>query len=140
MSSGYERPGLKLTFPDTELAGLEIRCRRLSLGRLLEINKLRFLRTNEVENEEDLDALVQRLTAPLHKAIKSWNLLDGGEPVPVTAETIADLDWSLMKAITGALLTEATTVPAPLPKPSGDGEKPSDLEASIPMEAPSSSL
>lgn len=134
---GYKRPPLLLTFTNPEFEGLEVRCRRPSVGDILDLAQLRGITSaaSEADIQERVDALMTRLAS----LIVSWNLLDDNdEPVKITAESIAAQDFYLMIAITGALLdASGAGVRPPLPRPSDDGAP--SLAASIPMETLSES-
>lgn len=140
---GYVRAFLKLSFDDPELAGFEVRAKRLNVGGLLELSQLRHLAGLKDDDPNVLEGL-QQVFQGLSKVIVSWNLEepedpadpDGpARPVPVTAETLADQDLGLLMAIIDALTSATTGVSGPLGRNSPSGEP--SLEASLPMEIPS---
>lgn len=137
---GYVRAHLKLTFDDPELADFTVRAKRLNIGQLLELSKLRHLaglKDDDAQVEEGL----QQVFEALSKVITSWNLEEPEDQenpdgptrkVPVTAETIADQDLALLVAIIDALQGATTGVSGPLGRTSSGGEP--SLEESIPMD------
>lgn len=121
---GYTRTKtFDMRFKEGEMAGLEVRCRRVSVGTLFDVGAIVDRRK---ESKEAFTAAVEELA----KVIVSWNYEDDdGNPVPISAETLleedADFILGLFKAWTDAL----GGVPAPLEQASPDGE----MEAQIPM-------
>jgi hypothetical protein len=135
--AGYKRPPLLLVFDGEEYEGLEVRCRRPTIGDILDLARLRSIgpATTEADVLGKLDGLMARMAS----LITSWNLVDDqDEPVPVTAETVAAQDYAFMMAIVSAIGAAGAAVRPPLPRPSEDGVP--SLEASIPMETLSPSL
>lgn len=137
---GYVRAFLKLSFDDPELAGFEVRVRRLNIERLLELGELRHLSGLKDDTPEVREGLAKVFDG-LAKVIVSWNLEDPVDPtdpmsevrpVPVTAATVGDQDIDLLLAIVDALTNATTGVSGPLVANSSGGDQ--LLEASLPME------
>ncbi|MEU8362316.1 hypothetical protein AB0C27_40490 [Nonomuraea sp. NPDC048882] len=131
---GYKRARtVKLTWADdTELAGFEVRAKRISvrkflaLAPLLEADLASFSK-EEVDQMEDLFLMFGR-------ELVSWNLEDEdtGEPIPCTPDAFLDADLPLAVEIITAYGQNVAGVSPPLDggSPSGDQSQ----EASIPME------
>lgn len=137
---GYVRAFLKLSFDDPELAGFEVRAKRLNIGRLLELSKLRHLRGLK-DDDPEIEAGLAEVFSALSKVIVSWNLEEPADPadpdgptrpVPVSADAIADQDLGLLMAIIDALQDATTGVSGPLGANSSGGVP--SLEGSIPMD------
>lgn len=142
---GYVRAFLKLSFDDPELAGFEVRARRLNVGRLLELSKLRHL-AGLKDDDPQVEAGMNEVFGALAKVIVSWNLEEPADPsdpdgptqpVPVSAQTIADQDLGLLMAVIDALQDATTGVSGPLGATSSGGDL--SLEGSIPMDVLSES-
>jgi hypothetical protein len=135
--AGYRRPPLLLVFDGEQYEGLEVRCRRPTIGDILDLARLRTVTADATEAA--VMAKVDGLMARMASLITAWNLVgEDDEPVPVTAETVAGQDYEFVLAIAGAIGAGGAGVAPPLPQPS-EGGVPS-LEASIPMETLSPSL
>lgn len=145
MGSRYRRPLIKLTWADdTEFAGLEVRCRRISCTELFELERARAaVREQADRSTRDVWEPVQRLlvgvlgrdanpAAPtLGPVIVDWNLDDHqGRPVLVTLTGIQSQDLALTVEISTQLIRAVTGVPDPLPQPSAEDP---GVEADIPM-------
>jgi hypothetical protein len=132
---GFRRKNLVLTFPeDSDFADLRIKSKRLNVDQLLELAALRNLNPRDPESLAEL----KRIAPVLAGVLIEWNYEDdGGEPVPLTARTIGDLDYELAVAVLRALIGAASGVSRPLPPPPSDGEQ--FPEGSIPMETASES-
>jgi hypothetical protein len=129
---GYKRPTLKLEFEDPEMDGLEVRCRRPSIGAFMDLLGFwdRPLGDIEVRTE---------VAGEIRKALISWNLEDDDDQaVPLTVEALLDLDTPMFKALYRAIVKVNSTVPAPLDGRSTAGEP--FPEGSIPMEIRSPDL
>jgi hypothetical protein len=135
---GYQRSLLKLTFTDPEFAGLEIRAKRISFGKLLGLLELKGLEKFSDASPEVRTALTG-LFRDLSNTIVSWNLEDPnlddpdgpGIPVPVSPEALENLDPPLVMAVVDAIREASVGVAAPLESSSSGGGQ--SLEASIPM-------
>jgi hypothetical protein len=131
--AGYRRPLLRLKFADPEMSGLEVLSQRISMGDLAHFSRIGDLRDVDLR-----DAYLEELHERLAHRIQSWNLeTPDGQPVPTTADAIADQDKDLIMGIVDALMDTAD-VPAPLGQPSANGSR--SVEASMPMETLSVSL
>lgn len=125
---GYQRSTLKLVWPeDSELHGLEVRLKRLSVGQIMDLSAL-----GESPEFEKM-SLAEWLAHRLEQVLISWNLDDADEtPVPATADGIRTVDIDLVRDILDAATAAVARPAPPLPGPSSDGEQ--SPEASIPTE------
>lgn len=128
--AGYERSTLKLVFDEEQYDGLEIRSKRLSVGAMLSFGDL--LDTNWRTDRASGIAAFNDLAAELAKVLTSWNLEEGGVPVPLDVEHIAAQDFEFVVDIAHMLMRATTGVSRPLSRPSSGGD--TSVEASIPME------
>lgn len=129
---GFARPNLKLRWAEPhELAGLEIRIRRLSIGQALRLTSLADLK-DAFASGGDATAELDELFHILAGKIIGWNLEDGnGAPVPVSVDTVCDLDIDMVLWIVEAWLDSIGGTNAPLaPTPAASEEAALD----IPME------
>lgn len=139
---GFKRAKtIKLTWADdTEFAGLEVRARRVSIGKFLELGPT----LEALGNLSNLDLKdlgpVRGMFLELGEALISWNLEDEetGEPVPCTPEMLLEQDIAFVNEVLSCWAEHIAGVPAPLEQPSPSGEP--SLEASLPMEPLSQSL
>lgn len=131
---GYKRKTYRLKWPeDSDLHGLEINLRGLSIGDLEKVSNLRLEGAGN-----NLDQILPVLDI-FAKALISWNLLDEWDnPVHTTIEAIQEQDARMLIAAVLAWVEVVSDIPVPLRKPSPDGEP--FPEASIPMETLSPSL
>jgi hypothetical protein len=132
-----QRKIYNLKFQDEELAGLEVKAKGLNLGQLLEMMSAKATREAGGEGREEATRfMVHRLI----DALVSWNAEDEdtGLPIPQTVDGVLSQDPEFYMAIIDAWTTAMNGVPAPLPETSIDGS--TSVEASIPMDVPSSSL
>lgn len=121
---GYQRPLLRLKFEDPEMAGLEVVCKRPSVG--------------QIELFDKTDRQLDEQLVVLQTCLISWNLEDeDGNPVPITIEGLKSQDQPFLAALIDAWTGQAVKVPGPLGRSLPSGE-PSPVE-SIPMEALSES-
>lgn len=142
---GYTRTKtVKLTWADGELAGLEVRARRVSIAKFLDLGPV--LDGIDADGMEGL-AGVRDLALEFGKILVSWNLEDEVEddegnvsvvPVPCTPTEFLNQDIALVKAIIDAWAEHIAGVAAPLGEPSSSGDQ--SLEESLPMEVLSPSL
>lgn len=129
--SGFVRKSLRLVFDDPELEGLEVKARRLNIGQMLDLMELRGL-ASAGDASEEVRLGMKRVFGVLAGALLSWNLEEpAGVPVPLNADTLAELDMGFVMAIIDALRDATTAVPVPLGPRSSAGV-PSE-ELSIPM-------
>lgn len=137
---GYKRARtVKLTWAaDTELAGFEVRARRISVRKFLALAPL--LEADLASfSKEEVDQM-QDLFLQFGGELVSWNLEDEdtGEPIPCTPDTFLDADLQLAIEIITAYGQNVAGVSPPLPQPAPSGDP--SLEASLPMETLSPSL
>lgn len=131
---GYKRKTYRLRWPEeSDLHGLEINLRGLSIG---DLEKVSNLRLQGAGNNMDQILPVLGIFA---KALISWNLLgEDDQPVSITLESIQEQDARMLIAAVLAWVEVVSDIPVPLRKPSPDGEP--FPEESIPMETLSPSL
>jgi hypothetical protein len=123
---GYKRPTLKLAFEAAEMDGLEVRCRRPSVGAYFDLLDAADKPIGDEANRRVLAEHVMPL-------IIDWNLEDeDGVPVPATVDGFLAQDTPFIRQITQAVVDVNRQVPGPLAGPSPDGE-PFPVD-SIPME------
>lgn len=133
---GYQRPIIKLTFDDPEMAGFEARAERLTIDGMLKVSTMAELDSADWSKRE---AMLEELFTALADALLSWNLEDRkGNPVPLTPAGLRKQDMQFITQITGALTRASADVPAPLAPASPNGEQ--FQEALIPMETLSPNL
>jgi hypothetical protein len=123
---GFKRSTLVLEFADPEFDGLEVRCRRMSMGQALDIDEL----IGGKITRERISALVKMIA----DGVLSWNLLDDNDvPVPATVEGLMEQDPVFVLGLARAWLKTATDIPSPLESSSVGGD--TSLVESIPMES-----
>lgn len=132
---GYKRPGrtflLKFSAPD--MAGFECEMRSLSVGNLLKMTRL----ASEVASgkEEGAEELLRLFASRL----VSWNLEDGGGPVPADFDGVATVeDLPFLMRVIMAWAEAVASVDTPLPEGSSNGRL--SEEASLNLAASSRSL
>jgi len=133
--SGYVYPvkTFVLIFADPDMDGLKVEVSSVPSGVLLELDRLTDPQNWQGLTRAEQKPRISELYTLLAGAVQSWNLTDrDGEPVPTTVEGMWTQEWDLMRAIIWAWYHALIEVPAPLPRPSGDGGQ--SVEASIPME------
>lgn len=139
MAKGF-RPEPKryhLTFPDTDLDGLEVTMKSLSVkayGEMLRAAVIRGL------NDEALNANDEVL-ALFAARLESWNLLDPetGEPVGTDLDSVLAADRAIVGQVVTGWQVALVTVPKTSKSGSPNGEiSPSDLEALAASSGPSS--
>jgi hypothetical protein len=130
--SGYRRSRtVKLTWAGGEFAGLEIRVRRISVRRYLDLAPL--LDGQLDTDTEDGRKAALELLSEFGSLIRSWNLQDeDGEPVPCTAEAFLDQDPTFVREVLDQWAAAVAGVSAPLETPSSAGAP--FPEGSIPMD------
>jgi hypothetical protein len=134
---GYKRRTYRLTFDDPALEGLEVVMRGASVAELTQFSELSSLGEGlmKPENAESL----AELYAMLSRKVVRWNLEDeDDQPIPCTAETLADEDSRVVLAIMAGWADAVAGVPAPLARRSTGGEQ--LVAPSMPMETLSESL
>lgn len=119
---------LNLLFENPELEGLEVRARSLSMGRVLEVAKLRDM----VKGEGGEEGALIELFKVFEQALVSWNLEGDDGPVAMTVDGLLSLDMSLALMIVMTWFDSITAVGEALGKGSTSGSP--TLEASMPME------
>lgn len=129
MSKGYRKKAtiFKLIFDDPELNGLEVKCKSVSMGKLMEFVKL--MEKKETNTLDEFEEICKMFS----KVLVNWNLEDeNGNSVPASYEGLMDQepDFSMMLVLTW--IDVMTNVSGPLVGNSLSGNK--SLEASIPME------
>ena len=130
---GYRAPRktFRLVFEDEDRAGLEVRARSASVGRLLEIE------------EKDGAESVRMLFEAFADALEGWNLEDeDGNPVPATLAGLMSLDLDFATDLVAAWKEGITGISGPLERKSNGGAPSPDgapAELSIPMEPSSAS-
>lgn len=137
---GYQRPILRLIFDEStgDMAGLEVLCRRMSVGHVKDIQALAQT-TGDMKDPDNL-ARLDRCLNVLAEHLVGWNLEDdNGAPVPADVDTLKQQDLPFLMGIFEQWMKQAIGVRPPLLKPSEDGEP--FPEGSIPMtDLPSFSL
>jgi hypothetical protein len=119
----FVRTNIKLVFADDEFAGLEVVCRRPSIGHLMRIRRLARLE----DDEAGLDELFNALAA----GIIRWNVADelvdqdtgavvAQVDVKPDREGLAGRDFGMVMAILNAWM-DAVDVAPPLPMTSNSG-------------------
>jgi len=134
-----------LDFTDTELDGLMVQARSVSVGTLLEFTAMADLAerlTGEAADQavEGLEVMrvVGELLFSFADVLKGWNLTDDdGNDVPATLEGLRTLEFRHAMAIITTWTRAASDVPAPLSNGSNAGVPPPGL--SIPMDVSSAS-
>lgn len=118
----YSRSLLSLVFADPEYDGLEVRMRRPSIADLLDLasySERLDATTTRAERGKEIRAHLEFLAS----RIVSWNLGDSlsGEPVPISGDGLATLDWPFVNLLETAWARQAAEVDPPSPAPSNDG-------------------
>jgi hypothetical protein len=133
-----------LDFSDTELDGLQVQARSVSVGTLLEFTSMADLAerlTGEQAGQADgleVMRVVGDLLASFAEVLRGWNLLDdNGNDVPATLAGLRTLEFRHAMAIITTWTRAASDVPAPLSNGSSGGVPPPGL--SIPMDVSSPS-
>lgn len=152
---GYQRPILCIKFEGPEvgdLDGLEVMCRRMSVGHIENLQALAQT-TPDMEDPENF-ARFNRIIKILADHLVSWNLEDengipvplvgfvedeqgkkvldkDGSPLRVAVQSLRRLDFPFIMGLAQGWMAQAIGVTPPLSTPSRDGEP--FLEGSIPM-------
>lgn len=109
----------ELDFTGTEVAGAIVKVRSASVA------TLQMVLEGATKIEDDAKIFAEHLI--------SWNLeLKEGEPLPLTAESVLQLEEPFMRLIVGEWIKATRGVTAPLDHRSSGGAKPQ--EEQIPME------
>lgn len=129
----------KLDFSRTELAGLEVTTRAVSVDGLTAIIDLAAtMDAGDDAGVEDV-AKVGELFGRFAAVLVSWNIEDDdGQPVPATREGLGTLYFPFVMTVIMAWITEMSQAPPPLPGSSGSGG--SSAEASLGLASSSRSL
>jgi hypothetical protein len=129
---------------DHEFAGLEVRMRKVSVGKLLKLLPKIAQLENVVTSDTPADgAEIEVLFRELGKMLVSWNIEreaedeegnDTGvmEPVPANAEGLLDQELRLVNSLFQEWAVHLAGVAAPLSQPSSSGEQ-QQLETQLPM-------
>lgn len=143
---GYKRAKtIKLTWKDGEFEGLEVRVRRVSIAKFLELAPLLEADLGNF-SAEDIEAM-RDMFLEFGTLLVSWNLeeevtdeegVTTDVPVPCTPEAFIQQDLPLAQEIITQLSGSIAGVSAPLEQPSPSGEQ--SLAESLPMEVLSPSL
>ena len=122
----------RLRFDDPAYADLEVVCRSMSIGSLIDA-------VNLMPTDDGLPdpATLEAMFKILADGIAEWNLEDSGVPVEVTPEVIRDLPLRLNLAILMAWVSSAVEVEAPLAARSENGKPPPGLFAETAASSPS---
>lgn len=139
-----ERPTILLTFESPDLAGLEVRVRSISVGKLIGlVDMAGALRIRGDEPTSDQQDDIETLLRAFASALVSWNLDDeNDQPVPTTYESLIDQDTNFVLQLVMGWLDGVVSIPNPLDGRSNAGERSPAGEASelsIPMEPLSTS-
>jgi hypothetical protein len=110
---------------------LEVTTRGLSIGDLRTVSGLApTAAAGETSNIENIEPLLVIFA----KSLVSWNYEDeDGEPVGTSLEELRGQDMRMLMPVVMTWISEVSTIPDPLPKPSTDGET-TEPVGSIPME------
>jgi hypothetical protein len=129
-----------LVWTDGDYAGLEVRVKSLPIGKFLDLLPHLEAVQGQMEISVEVAGKFSAAIQGMAEALISWNIEDEDDdgnttPVPATVEGLITLDPGEMTAIMKAWVEAGAATPAPLGKPSPNG----DVEASLPMaELPSS--
>lgn len=132
----YRREPLTLALTG-DFDGLVLECRRPSVGQILGLDE-RITAAGGAGAFEAMRGIAEILAGAggSRPVITAWNLADGDDgPVPITVETLLDLDVDMLLAITVEVVGAVRGVPAPLGGTSGSGEPSpgpnAEMEASL---------
>lgn len=128
----FKRVGsnIKIQFgEDHELHGLEIESRRVKMRELTDITSLAGAPSATMT---DQIGRASKLCEKFAEVLLAWNLEDEEGAVPCTYEGLMEQDIQFVLQVVKAWIDAVSGVPAPLQRPSGDGE-PSPV-ASLPMD------
>jgi hypothetical protein len=129
---GYKpvRTVFVLSFEDPDLEGCEVRCKRVSLGRLKELlvllEQANAFKDDDLvagsDSAEEAIALLEKLYSGFAEGLIGWNVLsDDDKPVPPTVAGMLSQDlWFMLKLIE-AYLTGMMQAPSSLGKDSPSG-------------------
>lgn len=134
---GFKGREFHLQWPEGhDLHGLEVVCRPLTTGQLLD-SWVRE-RDDSLEGQRETAMYNAKLLAG---QIKRWNyeFEDSDEVRPISEETLLGVDFAVTTGIVGELVRQASGVPVPLPESSSNGESSEDMGLSEMMEYPSPS-
>jgi hypothetical protein len=115
----------RLTFEGTDLDGLVVTVRSVSVGAMLDLVGLA-----EADTRKAAD--IAHMFDTLGDALDSWNLEDGGVPVPADRTGVRSLGVPEAMALVKAWSNVMQDVPGPLDQPSTGGVPSAAL--SLPME------
>lgn len=128
---------LRLEFDDPTFNGLIVKTRSASLEFLVRMQELMQFNLADPEHEDDKKELFTKMSSLMSGPGLGWNLTDDdGKAVGTGPAQLAKEEWPLIKLIARAWVLAVADVPAPLSRPSSDGDRLAGL--SIPMEPLSS--
>lgn len=137
----YERKRAQITLAfdgHATLDGLEITCRQVSLGKVMDLMALgAAYQRAETGSDVEREALCAMLRE-FGEMVSGWNYQEDGQDVPFTWEMLRDeFDYAESMAIVNAHQDAVQGVAAgsPLPQTSAGGQP--SVEVSIPMDEPS---
>lgn len=136
MGFKVQRKVYKLVFKDPDYEGLEVTARELSSGELWE-----FIAAEKAGHAGGDGALEgrRRTMQMLADALVAWNAeTEEGEPIPPNLDGLLSQGPGFAARVMDAWTDALVGISAPLPVTSSGGQP--SLEASIPMDVPSSSL
>jgi hypothetical protein len=127
------------TWGDDELMqGLEVKLKGLTVGQARQLMRLQHGLRDLADKEDvaQVEATTNRMLAMFLRSMKSWNMIEDGEevPVPTTLEQLDEYDMQFVNKIVAAWSVQMTGVPDPLPKGSNGGSD-TELLGSIPSTA-----
>lgn len=128
---GFRTPDYRLIWPEGhELHGLEVTTSGLSIGDLRTVSGLAPTAARSASVDD-----VEPLLEVFARALVAWNFEDkDGNPVGTSLADLRQQDMRVLMPVIMTWVSEVSTIPDPLPKPSGDGA-PTELLDSIPMES-----
>lgn len=128
----------KLEFAGDKYAGIVVRVEPASFATLLYVDDM--FQSDEERTPQDRRKSIDELHQLFVAHLADWNLIDEKTRLPVepTVEGLRSQQPAFVNAVITAWRTTPIEVPAPLERPSSDGEPLEELQ--IPMEPPSVSL
>lgn len=131
---GFKRMAYRLDWPEgSPLHGLEISMRSASLGVITQLTRFQSLDPSSGQLGADEIHTLNEVCSTIAGLITLWNFEDDNdEPIPVTPESVRDMDFGILIAVIGAYLNKVVSIGAPLGVPSASGS-PSPVPP-IPME------
>lgn len=127
---GFKAPKkvFRLTFEDSDYAGLVVLVRAASVGDMLDVQEIQDSVEGGMTSQVAADTFEM-----FAKALVEWNLTDDDDqPVPTTLDGLRGLDVDFLAFIIRAWAAQQTGIPGPLAEGSTSGATSPAL--SIPME------